>query len=597
MNDNSLVRIWQYIRHDKIQFIAAITAAVLMAISSALEPFVLGLAITELSRNVIAIMQGVPGAGVNYDYLRLIMLVYFGRGLVYHSCQFLGQFWLTNVVQKAMFALRNDIAQKTNRIPVSYYDSNQTGDILSRMTNDVDAISNALQQSFIQILIGILSIFFAFVSMLLINWKLALIVIVSVPISFYLSRLIIRSSQPAFEAQANSLGALFGFTQEQLSGFTEIKVYGKQADSVDRFKALNAELRDSGFKASFLSSLLMPVLGLVTNITYILIALLGGWMTINGQLTIGNLQAFIQYVLQINHPIAIVTQLAGMIQSAFAAGNRIFAYLDEAEEKQAAITAALPEHVTGEVRFEQVQFGYAPDQLLMTDISFTVKPGETVAIVGPTGAGKTTLINLLMRFYDISSGAIKIDGVDVKNISRQELRQHFGMVLQDAWLYTDSIMENIRFGNLAATDYEVQAAAQVANVDHFIQTLPGNYHMAINEEANNVSLGQKQLMTIARAVIADPDILILDEATSSVDTRLEKLIQEAMDKVMAGRTSFVIAHRLSTIKNADLILVMNQGTIIEQGRHEELIAADGFYADLYHSQFNADSPAEIHMGY
>lgn len=597
MANNSILRIWQYLRVYKFQFFGAITATIIMTLSSALEPFVLGLAITELSNNVLDIMAGTPGAGINYEYLMMIMIIYFIRGMFYHGSQYLGQFWLTNVVQNAMFDLRNDIARKANHIPVSYYDSHQTGDILSRMTNDVDAISNALQQAFIQLLIGILSITFATLSMFILQWELALVVVLCIPISFFLSRFIVRASQPAFEKQAHALGSLFGFTQEQLTGFTEIKVYSKQEESIARFKALNLQLRDSGFKASFISSLMMPVLGFVTNLTYITTALIGGFMTLNGQLTIGNLQAFVQYVWQINQPITMITQLSSAIQSAFAASHRIFEFLDEEEEVQLEITDHLPEHVAGKVEFEHVQFGYSPNKLLMQDISFTVNPGETVAVVGPTGAGKTTLINLLMRFYEINGGAIKIDGVDIQNISRQELRSHFGMVLQDAWLYTDSIMENIRFGNLDANDYEVKEAASVANVDHFIQTLPGDYQMAINEEANNVSLGQKQLMTIARAVIADPDILILDEATSSVDTRLEKLIQEAMDKVMAGRTSFVIAHRLSTIKNADLILVMQQGTIIEHGTHEELLAANGFYADLYNSQFNQESPAEIHMGY
>lgn len=597
MANNSILRIWQYLKVYKFQFFGAITATIIMTLSSVLEPFVIGLAITELSNNVLDIIAGTPGAGINYEYLMMIMIIYFIRGLFYHGSQYLGQFWLTNVVQNAMFDLRNDIARKANRIPVSYYDSHQTGDILSRMTNDVDAISNALQQAFIQLLIGILSIAFASMSMLILKWELALVIVVFIPVSFFVSRLIVRISQPAFEKQANALGSLFGFTQEQLTGFTEIKVYSKQDDSIARFKELNLQLRDSGFKASFISSLMMPFLGFITNLAYIATALIGGFMVLSGQLTIGNLQAFVQYIWQINQPIVMITQLSSMIQSAFAASHRIFEFLDEEEEVQLEITEHLPEHVRGQVEFEHVQFGYSPDKLLMEDISFTVNPGETVAVVGPTGAGKTTLINLLMRFYEINGGSIKIDGVDIQNISRQELRSHFGMVLQDAWLYTDSIRENIRFGNLEANDYEVKEAASVANVDHFIQTLPGDYQMAINEEANNVSLGQKQLMTIARAVIADPDILILDEATSSVDTRLEKLIQEAMDKVMEGRTSFVIAHRLSTIKNADLILVMQQGTITEHGTHDELLAANGFYADLYNSQFNQDSPAEIHMGY
>lgn len=592
-----LGNLWRYIKPYKGQFFLAMFATVWMNIAGVLEPIVLGLAITELTSNVVDLMNQVPGAGINYDYVGYIALLYFIRGCFFWSGQYLGQYWLTNVVQNAIYDLRNDVAQKANNMPVSYFDSHPTGDVLSRMTNDIDSITNALQQSFIQFVNAILGISFAVISMFIIQWHLALIIVTTIPLSFLFAKLIINQSQSAFQNQANALGNLFGYTQEQLSGFTEIKVYSRQEESVAEFERRNQQLRDYGFRASFLSSLMMPLLNTVSNLGYVATAIAGGLYTLAGKLTVGNLQALVQYVMQITQPIQMLTQLSGVLQSALAAAHRVFDFLDEENEIQEEVTGHLPAKVTGAVEFDHVRFGYNPEKPLMQDISFKVEPGQTVAIVGPTGAGKTTLINLLMRFYDVDAGAIKIDGVPTKSMTRGELRKHFGMVLQDAWLYTDTVLENIRFGKLDANDYEVQEAAEVANVDHFINTLPGGYEMEINEEANNISLGQKQLMTIARAVIADPDILILDEATSSVDTRLEKLIQEAMNKIMEGRTSFVIAHRLSTIRDADLILVMQQGNITEHGTHDELMAADGFYADLYNSQFSEETPMDVSMGY
>lgn len=590
-------RLWQYLRPYKFQFFGSIIATIIMTASSAIEPVVLGLAITEITRNMADIHANVPDAGLNYSYLAWVCMLYFIRGMFFHGSQYLGQFWLTNVVQNAIYDLRCDISQKIHRLPVSYFDREQTGDILSKMTNDVDSVSNALQQSFLQMVNAILAITFAIIMMLYLHWKLALVLIASIPITVFTAKYLLKLSQPAFDKQAKALGNLFGYTQEQLTGFTEIKVYDKQDASVEEFIRRNQELRDHGFKASFLSAMLFPSLNVISNLSYIIVAILGALQVLAQKLTIGNLQAFVQYTWQINQPIQMITQLSGVLQSAKSASSRIFSFLEEDEESETESTTKLPEKVQGAVSFEHVSFGYTPDNLLMKDISFEVKPGQMVAIVGPTGAGKTTLINLLMRFYDINGGSIKIDGIDTQQISRQELRKHFGMVLQDAWLYTDSIKENIRFGNLQSQDYEVIAAAETANVHHFISTLPNGYDMEINEEANNISLGQKQLMTIARALIADPDILILDEATSSVDTRLEQLIQDAMDAVMQNRTSFVIAHRLSTIKNADLILVMQNGTITEHGTHTSLLSQNGFYADLYHSQFNQDTPADIHMSY
>lgn len=590
-------RLWGYMSPYKVRFILAMLATVVAMVANAIEPFIFGLAITELSNNVVEIIQGVPGAGVNFEYIGQVLILYFFRGLSYILGTYFSNVLMADVVQSSIYDLRSDLGNKVHKLPVSYFDSEETGDILAKMTNDVDAMANAMQQTFIQVVNGILGITFALIMMFLINWKIALIVVVMIPVSAGVAAWMSKKSQPAFHLQSDSLGHLFGFTQEQLSGFTEIKVYGKQDESVDEFIARNEKLREHGFKASFLSSMMMPLMVLISNSTYVIAAVVGTFQVFAGSLSVGNLQAVVQYVSQINQPVQTLAQLTGMVQAALAAGNRVFTLLDEPEEEQREVTGTLPAKINGAVEFENVRFGYDKENPLMKDISFSVNPGDMIAVVGPTGAGKTTLINLLMRFYDIDSGSIKIDGVDTKDISRQELRKHFGMVLQDAWLYTDSIMENIRFGDLDATDLDVRRAAQTANVDHFIKTLPNGYQMEINEEANNVSLGQKQLMTIARAIIADPDILILDEATSSVDTRLEKLIQSAMDKVMEGRTSFVIAHRLSTIKNADKILVMDQGNIIEHGTHDELLAAGGFYADLYNSQFNEDTPAEINMAY
>ncbi|MGE7366308.1 ABC transporter ATP-binding protein [Desemzia incerta] len=581
-----IARLWVYLKNYKGQFFLSIFGTVVSSIANALEPFIIGLAITEITRNFADMLRGVEGAGMNYPYLTQILILYFVRGMFFHGGQYLAQYTLTNVVQQGMRDLRNDISSKINRLPVSYFDKHQIGDILSRVTSDVDAITNALQQSLVQVLNGLLSISFAIVMMLTLNIPLAFVVILTIPLAIIVARIIISASQSSFRGQADALGDLFGFTQENLNGFTEIKLYGKEDDSITEFKRRNLNLRDQGFKASFISSLLAPIVGLISNFAYIIVAMVGSYFAFNGALTIGNLQAFVQYVWQVNQPITTIAQLSGIMQSAGAAAGRIFEFLDESEEVQGMVTTELPEKVKGAVEFDHISFSYNPKNPLMKDISVRVNPGEMVAIVGPTGAGKTTLVNLLMRFYDVDGGSIKVDGVDIKKITRSDLRKHFGMVLQDAWLYQDSVMENLRFGKLDATDEEVIHAAEIANVNHFIQTLPNGYGMEINQEASNISLGQKQLMTIARTVLSDPDILILDEATSSVDTRLEKLIQEAMDKVMEGRTSFVIAHRLSTIRNADLILVMDQGSIIEQGTHDSLLEQGGFYANLYNSQFS-----------
>jgi ATP-binding cassette subfamily B multidrug efflux pump len=580
-----LRRMWKYLKNYKVQFFAGIFMIILVVVTSGLEPFILGLAITEIGENVVDIVQGVPGAGINFPFVLRIMIIYGIRGLLNMVGRYFTTYFVAGVVQKSMFDLRNDISQKMNRLPVSYFDGHKLGDILSRVTSDVESVSNFLSQTFAPTIIGLLQIVFSIVMVITIRPTILIIIFVMIFLTLIYSRYVIQWGQPAWKEQADALGNLFAITQEHLSGFTELKVYNQEEESLNQFKATNSDLTRSAADAAFRSGLIMPGTRFVSDLAYIAVALVGGLRVIQGTVTLGNLQALVQYVNQINQATSQMTQMSGMMQSAGAASARVFNLLDQEEEDVTDETEQLPVKVEGEVVFDHVKFGYSPDDILMNDISFKVNPGETVAIVGPTGAGKTTLINLLLRFYDILAGEIKIDGINISKISRQNLREHIGLVLQDAWLFQDTVAENIRFGDKEATDDEVMKASEIANVHHFVNTLSDGYDEIINPDGDGISQGQRQLLTIARAVISDPDILILDEATSSVDTRLEQLIQSAMDRVMEGRTSFVIAHRLSTIRNADLILVMDQGTIIETGNHDELIEKDGFYADLYQSQF------------
>ncbi len=580
---SSLKRLGSYISPYKWTFFLAIFLTLVAIVLSAMLPFLSGLPTTEIAKNIA------EGTGVNFPYVFRLVVIILIVGLVYSASQYLASFFITNVVQHAMRDLRQDISQKINRLPVSYFDTHQYGDVLSRVTNDVDAISNAMQQSFISIINAFLGIAMAIIAMLTINATMTLIVLVIVPLSLVISRTIVSISQKYFREQQKSLGDLNGFVQENLTGFSILKLFGREQETLKEFTAINHRLGNNGFKAAAISGLMMPLVNLVAYSVYIVIAIVGAFNIIAGVLTVGNLQAFIQYIWQVSQPVGQITQLSAVLQSASAATKRVFEILDEPEEVRNTENIPLPETIAGDVSFKNVSFSYTPDKPLIKDLNIEVKSGQTVAIVGPTGAGKTTLINLLMRFYDVDRGSIQIDGIDTKAMDRSDVRSVFGMVLQDAWLYNASILENIRFGKLDATNYEVVDAAKTANVDHFIRTMPDGYDMQINEEGSNISLGQKQLITIARAIISDPKILILDEATSSVDTRLESLIQKAMDKVMEGRTSFVIAHRLSTIRNADLILVMNQGQIIEQGTHDSLLERKGFYEQLYNSQFSEEA--------
>lgn len=583
-----------FIKPYRISFLVAILFVITSAILNSIDPRIEGMITTQLAKDVVDIYKGVEGASVNFDYILKIMgilaVIYLAKAILTYSAGCL----LANAIQNSIRDLRTAVENKIRRLPISYFDKNSLGDVLSRVSNDIDTISNAFQQSFIQIINGILVFSLAIGMMFTINVKMALFTMLIIPLSYVISRFIVKKSQSQFNAQQDALGVLNGKVQEMYTGFNEIKLYGKEQDAIAEFKEANNNLRNYGFKAQFISSLMNPLISLLTYFGIVAVSFVGALNVIAGSITVGNLQAFIRYIWQINQPLSQVTQLSTVIQSAYSAIQRVIEILDEEEMVEDAETKVDMSKLEGNVSFEHVKFGYEDDNILIDDLNAEVKSGQMVAIVGPTGAGKTTLINLLMRFYDVKGGAIKIDGVDIRDMAREDLRSLFGMVLQDTWLFSGSIYENIEYGRFGATKEEIVEAAKRANVHHFIKTLPDGYNMKINEEASNISIGEKQLLTIARAFLSNPSILILDEATSSVDTRLELMLQQAMKNIMKDRTSFVIAHRLSTIRNADLILVMNQGTIIEQGTHDELMAKGGFYENLYNSQFaNKDNKAKL----
>lgn len=578
-------KITPFVNKYKWSFYGAILFIVSAAVFTALAPRTEGLIITKLTKDFEAIIKGVQGASVNFNYIIKVLILLFFVYIGSAGSTFIASFLLTNAIQNTMKDIRYAVQKKISKLPIRYFDGNSYGDVLSRITNDVDNISNALQQSFVQVVNAVLSLSLALIMMYSINVKLALLATIIIPLSILITKVIVNKSQNLFNKQQAALGKLNGKVQEMYTGFNEIKLYGKQDDALKEFMTVNEELRATGFKAQFISSIMSPLVGLVSYLGIAVVGVTGAITAISGGITVGNLQAFIRYIWQINQPLSQVTQLSSAIQSAVAASHRVFEFLEEEEEVKDIEKTVKLEDPKGNVTFEHVRFGYNEDKVLIEDLSAEVKSGQMVAIVGPTGAGKTTLINLLMRFYEIQGGSIKIDGVDIRDMKREDLRSIFGMVLQDTWLFNGTIYDNIEYGRFGATKEEIVKAAKIANVHHFIKTLPDGYNMFLNEEASNISRGEKQLLTIARAILKDPAILILDEATSSVDTRLELLLQKAMRNIMKGRTSFVIAHRLSTIKSADLILVINDGNIIEQGTHEELMKKGGFYENLYNSQF------------
>ncbi|WP_279160660.1 ABC transporter ATP-binding protein [Thomasclavelia cocleata] len=579
----SLKGLIPFIKPYKWQFIIAIAMIFAFNISIVLAPAFEGMVTTQLASDVA---KSTNLSNVNIDFGAIIkigislVIIY----IVKTVAQMISIVYLTNAIQHAMEDLRNALQNKIRKLPVRYFDNHHFGDVLSRITNDVDAISNALQQSFTQIVSGVLTVTLALSMMYLINPKIALIGTMIIPLSLLVTKLVVGKSQKLFKNQQDALGELNSTVTEMYTGYNEILLYNQQVESVKKFKKINENLKENAFKAQFVSSTIAPLNALVTYLAIGAVAVVGTADVIAGTFLVGQLQAFIRYIWQINDPLSQISNLSSQIQSAFAALGRVIELLEETEEVPEANPVKHINEIHGNVDFEHVKFGYYEENL-MKDLNVNVKSGQMVAIVGPTGAGKTTIINLLLRFYDVKGGSIKIDGVDIRDLPREELRSMFGMVLQDTWLYSGTVYDNIRYGRLDARKDEIIAAAKMANVHHFIRTLPDGYNSHINEEANNISQGEKQLLTIARAILKDPQILILDEATSSVDTRLEKMLQEAMKRVMKGRTSFVIAHRLSTIKSADLILVINNGDIVEQGTHEELLAKQGEYEKLYNSQF------------
>ncbi len=521
----------------------------------------------------------------HFDIIGQIILWLIGLYLVSAVLRYLGSWIMTNITQKITFKMRQDISAKINRLPFSYFDKQTYGEVLSRITNDVDTVSQTFNQSLSQIVSALVMIIGIMIMMLSISWQMTIVALLTLPISMSFVLVVIKKSQTQFMNQQIELGKLNGHIEEMYAGHQVMQAFNGQARSIKKFKTINNKLYKSAWKSQFLSGVMWPIMDFVGNLGYVGIAVLGGWLAINGRLQVGDIQAFIQYMRQFNQPIEQTANIANILQSTAAAAERVFEFLDEPEEAKENKNLVKIKKVKGEIEFNNVTFGYNPDKIIINNLSAHIKPGQRVAIVGPTGAGKTTLVNLLMRFYEINSGTIKIDGIDVRKMKRSDVRQMFGMVLQDTWLFSGTIRDNLRYGKPDATEDEIIAVAKEAHVDHFVKSLPGGYDMVLDEEATNISQGEKQLLTIARAMLAKTPMLILDEATSSVDTRTELLIQQAMDRLMKGKTSFVIAHRLSTIRNADLILVVKEGNIIEQGTHQELLKQHGFYAELYNSQF------------
>lgn len=579
----SIGKLMSYMSRFKFAIFIVMVMAAISTVFSVFGPKILGRATTVLSEGLVNKISGV--GGIDFDKIAKILLFTLGLYVLSAVFSLIQGFIMTGITQKVSYQLRKEISLKINRMPMKYFETRTYGEILSRITNDVDTLSQGLNQSITQIITSVATLIGVLVMMLSISVHMTLIAIIILPISMGLISFVIKKSQKFFKVQQEYLGKINGTIEETYGGHLVVKAFNKENDFVRDFNETNDVLYNSAWKSQFFSGMMMPIMQFVGNLGYAAVALLGGLLAIKGRISIGDIQAFIQYVKNFTQPIQQIAQVINQVQSMAAASERVFEFLDEEEEEQEVPNPVSAKNIKGYVDFEHIKFGYNKDQTIIKDFSAKVKPGQKVAIVGPTGAGKTTMVKLLMRFYDVDSGSIKIDGHDIRDFNRRELRDAFGMVLQDTWAYKASIMENIRYGRLDASDEEVIAAAKAAHAHHFIETLPGGYDMELNEDASNVSQGQKQLLTIARAILADNPILILDEATSSVDTRTEIRIQKAMDNLMKGRTSFVIAHRLSTIKDADMILVMKDGDIIEQGTHDELLERKGFYADLYNSQF------------
>jgi ATP-binding cassette subfamily B protein len=579
----TLKRLLTYLKPRRNRLISVFLAAIMSTIFMIVGPKIMGNAITELFEGAYGKFQGIPGAAINFDKIGQILLLLAGLYALSSLFSYVQQYIMSSVAQDTVYDLREDVNKKLEKLPLKYFEGRPNGETLSRMTNDIDTIGSTLQQSLTQFITSIVTIVGIIIMMLSISPLLTLISIISLPLSIFAIRPILKRSQKHFADQQRKLGQLNGQIEEIYTGHQVVKAFGYEKKASAQFTEVNEELYKAGSKAQFISGIIMPVMFFIGNLSYVLISVVGGILVTQRSISIGDIQAFITYSKQFTQPITQTANIANIIQSTVAAAERVFELLDEEEEIKEQTTVNI-KRANGAVSFEHVDFGYG-EEMLIEDMNIDVLPGQTVAIVGPTGAGKTTMINLLMRFYELNGGKITIDGLDTRNMSRNDLRKNFGMVLQDTWLFNGTIKENIAYGKNGATDEEIFAAAWTAHADHFIRTLPDGYETILNEEASNISQGQKQLLTIARAVLADPPIMILDEATSSVDTRTEVFIQKAMNRLMEGRTSFVIAHRLSTIKDADLILVMEQGKVIEKGTHSDLLRENGFYAELYNSQF------------
>lgn len=578
-----------YIAHERIALIIAIVCAIASVVFNVLGPRILGQATTELFQGLAAKVTGT--GGIDFTKIGYILAGLLCLYVTSAAMNFVQGWIMTGLTQRVCYRMRREIVEKIDRMPLSYFETNSVGDVMSRVTNDVDTLGQSLNQSVTQLITSVTQIIGVAVMMVSVSVTLAGLTFLTVPVSLVLVVVVVRSSQRYFRRQQAILGRVDGIIEESFSGQNVIKVFNREKRAVADFDVENANLCDSGWRAQFFSGLMQPIMNFVANLAYVAVVIVGAFLAIAGTINLGDIQAFMQYVRNFTQPITQLSQVSNMLQMLSAAAERVFEFLAEPEESADASTPELP-RCRGEVAFDHVRFGYVPNKTIIHDFSCHVEPGQTVAIVGPTGAGKTTLMKLLMRFYDVNAGSITVDGVDLRDYARDDLRENFAMVLQDTWLFKGSIRENIRYGRASATDDEVHAAARAALADHFIRTLPGGYDFELNEDASNVSQGQKQLLTIARAFIADRPILILDEATSNVDTRTEERIQRAMDALMQGRTSFVIAHRLSTIRNADVILVLRDGDIVESGTHDELLAKNGFYAELYNSQFEDGEPEE-----